>query len=78
MGAGSPPHPTPAERKAAPIPARAVPAIKVETITMTLVHINAYSDLINEIAARPNQIIVDGKVSCVRLRATSNAPAKPS
>jgi len=60
--------------EAAAVPARAMPAIEIEAITATFVHIDAHGDLIDETGFRAGQL-VDGKTSCFAWVATSSAPA---
>ena len=62
-------HPTEATAvcEATAIPARAVPSIEKEAIALTLVHIHAYSDLIDAVATRKVQTIIAREASCVCL-----------
>src|SRR6185312_4057250 len=51
----------------AAIPARAVPAVEVEAITVTLMHINTHGNVVYETTIGFHQSGIEWKASCIRL-----------
>src|SRR5689334_15455861 len=51
----------------AAIPARAVPAVEIETITVTLMHIHTHGDVVYETTVGFRESGIYGKASCIRL-----------
>jgi hypothetical protein len=53
-----------------------VPSIEIEAIALTLVHIHTYSDLIDAVAARQVQSIIEREASCVYLHGSQKCAGR--